>query len=70
MTRHSAMLLGAVRAVGPAVRLLAATRRHLRRHRFAAAVLVDSPTLNLPIARQAKRRGIPVLYYVAPQLWA
>lgn len=70
MTPHSAMLLGAVRAVGPAVRLLAATRRHLRQHRFAAAVVVNSPTLNLPIARQAKRRGIPVLYYIAPQLWA
>lgn len=70
MTGHSAMLLGVVRAVGPAVRLLAAAKRHLREHRFAAAVVVDSPTLNLPIARQAKRRGIPVLYYIAPQLWA
>jgi len=70
MTRHSAMLLGALRAVPQALRLLATTKRHLRRYPAAAAVLVDSPTLNLPIARLAKRRQVPVLYYVAPQLWA
>ena len=70
MTTHSAMLLGAVRAVPQALRLLATAKRHLRRYPFAAAVLVDSPTLNLPIARHAKRSGVPVLYFVAPQLWA
>ncbi len=70
MTRHSAMLLGAVGAVLPALRLLASTSAHLRRYPFAAAVVVDSPTLNLPIALRAKRRGLPVLYYIAPQLWA
>ncbi|HUU83283.1 MAG TPA: lipid-A-disaccharide synthase [Phycisphaerae bacterium] len=70
MTAHSAMLLGAVRAVAPACKLLAATKRHLREQPFAAAVVVDSPTLNLRIARQAKRCGIPVLYFIAPQLWA
>jgi lipid-A-disaccharide synthase len=31
---------------------------------------IDYPGLNLRIARQAKSRGIPVLYYVAPQVWA
>jgi len=70
MTRYSAMLLGAARAVIPAIRLLATTRRHLRRYPFSAAVVVDSPTLNLPIARRAKLRGLPVLYFIAPQLWA
>jgi lipid-A-disaccharide synthase len=33
-------------------------------------VLVDYPGLNLFIARMAHRRGIPVVYFVAPQLWA
>ena len=70
MTRHSAMLLGALRAVPPALKLLATAARHLKRYPFQAAVLVDSPMLNLPIARRAKRQGVPVLYYVAPQLWA
>jgi lipid-A-disaccharide synthase len=33
-------------------------------------VLVDYPGLNLRIAGAAKRRGVPVLYYVAPKVWA
>ena len=33
-------------------------------------VLVDSSGFNLPFARRAQRIGIPVFYYVAPQVWA
>jgi len=33
-------------------------------------VLVDFPGLNLRVARAAKRRGVPVLYYIAPKVWA
>jgi lipid-A-disaccharide synthase len=35
-----------------------------------AAVLVDYPDFNLRLARQLHRRGIPVVYYVSPQIWA
>jgi len=35
-----------------------------------AAVLIDFPDWNLRLARQLHRRGIPVIYYVSPQLWA
>ena len=31
---------------------------------------VDYPGFNLRVARYAHRRGIPVLYYIAPQVWA
>lgn len=31
---------------------------------------IDYPGLNLRMSRHAKARGIPVLYYVAPQVWA
>ena len=31
---------------------------------------IDYPGLNLRITRNAKSRGIPVLYYIAPQVWA
>jgi lipid-A-disaccharide synthase len=31
---------------------------------------VDFPGFNLPFARRARRAGIPVLYYVSPQIWA
>jgi len=40
------------------------------RHRPDAAVLVDYPDFNLRLARALHRRGIPVIYYVSPQLWA
>jgi lipid-A-disaccharide synthase len=34
------------------------------------AVLVDYPDFNLRLARQLRRRDIPVVYYVSPQVWA
>jgi len=36
----------------------------------AAAVVIDSPAFNFRVAREMHRRGIPVIYFVAPQLWA
>ena len=38
--------------------------------RPALAVLIDSPAFNWRVARQMRRRGIPVVYYVCPQFWA
>jgi lipid-A-disaccharide synthase len=35
-----------------------------------AAVLIDFPDWNLRLAGELHRRGIPVIYYVSPQLWA
>jgi lipid-A-disaccharide synthase len=34
------------------------------------AVLIDFPDWNLRLAKQLHKRGIPVVYYVSPQLWA
>jgi lipid-A-disaccharide synthase len=34
------------------------------------AIVIDSPAFNWRVARQMKRRGIPTIYYVAPQFWA
>lgn len=33
-------------------------------------VLIDYPEFNLRFAREAKKRGIPVVYYISPQIWA
>jgi lipid-A-disaccharide synthase len=34
------------------------------------AILTDSPSFHLPLARKLKRLGVPVVYLVAPQAWA
>jgi lipid-A-disaccharide synthase len=33
-------------------------------------ILIDYPEFNLMVAGRAKRHGIPVMYYVSPQIWA
>jgi lipid-A-disaccharide synthase len=33
-------------------------------------VVIDFPDFNLPLARRIKRLGVPVVYYVSPQVWA
>ncbi|MFT4112181.1 lipid-A-disaccharide synthase [Silvibacterium sp.] len=35
-----------------------------------AAVLIDFPDVNLSLAKHLKRAGVPVIYFVSPQLWA
>jgi lipid-A-disaccharide synthase len=44
--------------------------READRRRPDLAVVIDSPAFNWRVARQMKRRGIPAVYYVAPQFWA
>ena len=34
------------------------------------AILVDYPGFNLRLAKKLKKRGIPVIYYISPQVWA
>jgi len=70
MSRHSAMLLDAIGAAGKAIAMFRACGRELRSRAFDAAVVIDSPTLHLPLSLRLKSAGIPVLYYIAPQLWA
>ena len=38
--------------------------------RASLFIAVDYPGLNLRLCEHAKRRGVPVLYYIAPQVWA
>lgn len=35
-----------------------------------AAILVDYPGFNLRLVKELKKRGIPVIYYISPQIWA
>ncbi len=44
--------------------------RYFRDQRPDAVVLIDYPGLHWHIAKRAKKHGIPVFYYVPPQIWA
>ncbi len=44
--------------------------REAARRKPMAAVLVDSPSLNMRLGRELKRRGIPTVHYVSPSIWA
>ncbi|MER3524508.1 MAG: lipid-A-disaccharide synthase [Ignavibacteria bacterium] len=44
--------------------------RLLDERRPDVVVLIDYPGFNLRFARAVKRRGIKVLYYISPQVWA
>jgi lipid-A-disaccharide synthase len=50
--------------------LLRAMARRFRSERYDLVVLIDYPGFHLRVAEAAKAAGLPVLYYVAPQLWA
>ena len=60
--------------VGEKGRALLRTYRMLRRELYdrppQLLVLIDFPEFNLALAAVAKRRGVPVFYYVSPQVWA
>lgn len=42
----------------------------LERERVDLVIPIDYPGFNLRLAKHAKASGIPVLYYIAPQVWA
>lgn len=52
------------------VRLYRRLVRFLDERRPDLVVLIDYPEFNLLLARQAKRRGIRVFYFIGPQVWA
>jgi lipid-A-disaccharide synthase len=55
----------------PRVRqVFAALLAEADRRRPRAAVLIDFPDFNLRLAGRLARRGIPVVYYISPQVWA
>ena len=59
-----------VRQLPRLVHLARRVRRAALARRPDAAVLVDAPDFNLPLARHLHRAGVPVVVYIAPQLWA
>ncbi len=59
-----------VRHLRQFVHLVGEADRSFATNRPDAVVLIDYPGFNWWIARRAHARGIPVIYFVPPQLWA
>lgn len=59
-----------VRHLPDLVRLRLEVRRFILRERIDLLVPIDYPGFNLALAASAHRRGVRVLYYIAPQVWA
>lgn len=69
----SLSVVGLVEVVGHIPRIYGEYRRLIssaRRERPDLAILTDSPDFHLRLAARLKSLGIPVVYLVAPQVWA
>jgi lipid-A-disaccharide synthase len=56
--------LGDIRAA------MAVLEARLASERPDLLILIDLPDFNLMMAKRAKRLGVPVFYYISPQVWA
>lgn len=59
-----------VRHLPDILRLRKEVREFILDENIDLLVPIDYPGFNLPLAEWAHRRGIPVVYYIAPQVWA
>ena len=75
LIEHSAHLavMGFVEVIGTLRRhwsLLSGLKARFRSGNVAAVVLIDYPDFNMLVAGAAKDAGVPVIYYITPQVWA
>ncbi len=71
MDRYTVMGFAEILHKIPAhARLFGELRHRFRMGEYDLAVLVDYPGFNLRLATAARKAGVKVLYYIAPQLWA
>jgi lipid-A-disaccharide synthase len=71
LTEHAVVgLVEVLRNYGKFKRIFDSLVAEAEKRRPDAVVLVDFPGFNLRFAKQMKKRGIKVVYYISPQLWA
>lgn len=66
-------VVGAVEVLshlGDILRARKALLQRMHANRPALLILIDYPDFNLLLASQAKKLGIPIFYYISPQIWA
>lgn len=61
---------GILRGLPGILALLRRIKHDLKRLRPKAVILVDCPEFNFRVAKIAHKLGIPVYYYISPQIWA
>jgi lipid-A-disaccharide synthase len=70
---HSLSVVGITEAIsklGTVLKALGRLESSLEQERPNLVILIDFPEFNLRLAKIARRKGIPVLYYISPQVWA
>jgi len=70
---HSLSVIGiseAFRKLQTALKTLQELKEAMERERPDLLILIDYPEFNLRLAKIARQKNIPVLYYISPQIWA
>jgi lipid-A-disaccharide synthase len=70
ITRVDAMGIPGVRQLWMGWKTLRQLSAVVKRIRFDAVVLIDSPGMNLRLAKVAAKASQTIIYYIAPQVWA
>jgi len=66
-------VVGLVEVIGhirPILKAFGRTTAWLRKEKPDLLILIDYPEFNLQVAGRAKKLGIPIFYYISPQVWA
>ena len=61
---------GVVKNAERIIRLYRKVLKYFDEVKPAAVILIDYPGFNFKVMKAARKRGIPVIYYIMPQVWA
>ncbi|NOG84850.1 MAG: lipid-A-disaccharide synthase [Planctomycetes bacterium] len=70
MSSRSVMWLHTLKKIPELWEIFSDCRRFFDEERPELVILIDYAGFNFYLAKAAKKRGIPVMYYISPQLWA
>jgi lipid-A-disaccharide synthase len=62
--------LEVIKNLGTILKNISFCKEDILQYNPTALILIDYPGFNLRIAKWAKEQGIPVIYYISPQVWA
>lgn len=63
-------LIEVVSHASPIIKAFMKTVSWLKQNRPSLLILIDYPEFNMLVAARAKKIGIPVMYFISPQIWA